>query len=673
MVLGLKRERWALKGTTLGKIQFDEELQLITIGLVNKSLDVIVQAVLEHMARLLNTLWMVQDSVGATMQDMQLKNEMTKPWDSIIAFRRRGQIQGLWRQRSVVRLVVTLSISMSVMLLGASLNTVGWPKKRWYPNHQREMSLNENSDQDLTIHTPLMSLERVDWGDDMRAGLALVGGVPQLDEHGVPLMISGAADEIAGAIAASTAFFSLTRLAGMYNRSPPDWLSVWDTPTYMTAMQTQINGPAVQSLSVQSQRITDLFYDQKRYGKPFTRTATGFHGIIRMTAPLLATTCYGPAANGPPDNGFDVRHPEDNSTTFSVLIGPSKGFGFEGAECKLTFSQGLVPVDTWIVDMQSASMALHNIAAPIEPWPLPITTHHTDALIASTLATHFAAIIPMLHGQVPSFGVVPHLAMAARMLKTRRTNFTTDIAALAPVIATLAQQQLSTASWTLRAHNDTLISSAPVHWQLYGSGPRMSWEWLTMSFLVILFIVMAKQVLLLVVYKIDPGSWLEPGGMLRTAHKTPQLLSTVDEVYKSSPPEDRERVAKCADNSVRFVVRNLQDQDQWPEFIECTPVVENLDQKTKKKLGQANYTVDPFQPSIVMTTVPRPGVSPTPSTTSSATPSNSRLSSNSAPVPSTSPNLSNVIISAVPTINTLVTQNPSPATSSTVLVAIPIP
>lgn len=44
------------------------------------------------------------------------------------------------------------------------------------------MSLTENSSNDPTIHTPLMSLERVDWGEDMRAGLALVGDVPQLDE-----------------------------------------------------------------------------------------------------------------------------------------------------------------------------------------------------------------------------------------------------------------------------------------------------------------------------------------------------------------------------------------------------------------------------------------------------------------------------------------------------------
>lgn len=463
IVLGLKREQWPLTPKTIGSIEVDQDLQLILIGAMNKTLDVVVQAVLEHMARLYNTLWMIPSGEGATMQDTQIKNEMAKPWAAIRAYWRRHYAVGFWAWGTIGRLFLTLAISTSVMLLGAGLNTIGWPKKRWYPDHVRTMNLTENPSKDLTIHTPIMSLERVDWAEDMRTGLALVGGVPQLDENGLPVLTDGAADEIAGAIAASTAFFALTRLPGVYRRSPQDWLNVWETPAYITGIQTRINGSTVQSVSVQSQRIVELFKYHQDRGKSFAKTATGFHGIVHMTAPSLRTTCGDPVADGALENGLEIGKPDDNSASFAVHIGPSDGLSFAGASCTLTLSQALVPVETWIVDLGSPWMSLQNITAPANLRLLPINTAPADAPMTARLAAHFKSMVPMLHGQVPSFGVVPHLIMAARMLQVQHSDFGSDTAALSAVVASLAQQQLSTASWTLRAHEGNLIASAPVH------------------------------------------------------------------------------------------------------------------------------------------------------------------------------------------------------------------
>jgi hypothetical protein len=163
-----------------------------------------------------------------------MKNEMAKPWSAIDAYRRRRHGVG-WFGWMLVRLFVTLAISVSVMLLGAGLNMVGWPKRWWFPDPGREMKLTGHWSGSLTIHTPLNSLTRVDWSADMIAGLDLVGGIPQLDENGQPLLTGGAADEIAGAIAASTAFLALSRLPGAFRR-PQDWLNVWETPAYVTGM-----------------------------------------------------------------------------------------------------------------------------------------------------------------------------------------------------------------------------------------------------------------------------------------------------------------------------------------------------------------------------------------------------------------------------------------------------
>ncbi|KAF1999398.1 hypothetical protein P154DRAFT_601541 [Amniculicola lignicola CBS 123094] len=481
--------------------------------------------------------------------------------------------------RSTFRLVIMLAISISIMLLGAGLNTIGWPKMRWYPDIPFNANPTERWSEDLTIYAPLMLIEHVDWSKDISVGLELVGGAPQLDEDGVPTISSGAADEIASAISATDAFLLLSRVPGIYSRSPPDWRDLWDAHNTMTGIQTHIDGSTVLSISVLSQQIKDAFHYQKCNGKSFARTAFGWHGINRVTAPLLTTICTGPSENGPPNNGLEIQHLGVDSATFSVLVGPSGNLDFLGATCAITVSQVLVPVDTWIVDMQDPWNTICNISAPIMPSALPIKTGPANALIASRLATHFAAIIPNLHGLVRNSGIVLHLTLAARRLKYQHSNFTSDAAAIAPFIATLAQHQLTTASWTMRADNDTLISSAPMQWQLYGSGPRLKWEWAIMTVLMILLIVMAKQVLLLIIYRIQPGSWLEPGGLLRTAHKTPQLLDSVGHVY-SAHPGTREDVARYTDDAVRFEIR--ETNEQWPELVECRPVVPKRDTKKKK-------------------------------------------------------------------------------------------
>jgi hypothetical protein len=192
------------------------------------------------------------------------------------------------------------------------------------------------------------------------------------------------------------------------------------------------------------------------------KTARGIHGIVQLTRPALSTTCGDLVGDSPPDNGVEIRQPDDSNTIFTVVLGPSAGLNFAGTSCSLKFFQALVPVSTWIFDEEAPAMSLHNITAPMNLRLLPIDTSPADALIASRLGSHFKSMLPMLHGQVPSFGIVPHLVLAARKLQSEHTNFKSEAAALSTVVATLAQQQLSTASWTNTTHEDYRIASAPV-------------------------------------------------------------------------------------------------------------------------------------------------------------------------------------------------------------------
>lgn len=75
--------------------------------------------------------------------------------------------------------------------------------------------------------------------------------------------------------------------------------------------------------------------------------------------------------------------------------------------------------------------------------------------------------------------------LVAEHLGATQPNFTSTAAALAPVVGVMAQHLLSIGAWGTSASNATLTMSYPVRWQLYGSGPRLPWEWATAAVLVV--------------------------------------------------------------------------------------------------------------------------------------------------------------------------------------------
>jgi hypothetical protein len=72
--------------------EVDADLKLAFLGFFNKSLDVLLVSSLEYMASFLLTVWMAQvpaaerDRRGATYDDFGLKDELTKPWMTVVSF-----------------------------------------------------------------------------------------------------------------------------------------------------------------------------------------------------------------------------------------------------------------------------------------------------------------------------------------------------------------------------------------------------------------------------------------------------------------------------------------------------------------------------------------------------------------------------------------------------------
>ncbi|TLD20698.1 hypothetical protein PspLS_08607 [Pyricularia sp. CBS 133598] len=572
LVFGLLNKSFALSNWQILGVGIDEDAQIAFFGLLNKVVDLLVQLSLEKVALLYATRWIIQPDVGATVQDVeQLKAELTRPWVAVASFHRR-------RREGVLRFLLCLAVSVGVLFLGVGMNTVAWPKKRWYPD---AWASGGAGDDGWTVRAPLTTIERVDWADDLRLGLDAVGGVPELDDAGSPVMSAGAADELAGGLSAAGLVAALARVPGAYSRQPRDWYFTYEDVKYVTGVFTGVQGSSSErrSMSLQTDRVMDLFNEQRKTGNKFARGAIGMTGTVNITVPLLTTACFAPVngTNGPSENSISVSPTASgSSSSFSISIGPSQGLSFPGAICNISISQVLFPVFTWIVDMPaSAWVQINKTSAHLVPIPPGVDTQSANARIATQLAAHTSAVLPMLNGLAPSHGIVPHLVLLSRQLQVSDPSLASDASALGAVVGVLAQHQLTAARWTARRHDDTSVPSSPVRFQIYGSGPRLAWEWAAATFLAIVILAMAELLRLVARHRITVPTFLSLGGMLRIANASEKLdvVEKMGDVVGGERKKEEEKMDALTRLAVIEGSRN--SKNSWPMLVEVKDDKEN--------------------------------------------------------------------------------------------------
>lgn len=129
-------------------------------------------------------------------------------------------------------------------------------------------------------------------------------------------------------------------------------------------------------------------------------------------------------------------------------------------------------------------------------------------------------------------GIVHHMALTARRLASLKDGFSkttsADGASMAPVIAVIAQHLLTIASWNMTAslEPEETVDSFPVRWQVYGSGPRLAWEWAAVVILAVVLLAVVIGGLLGLASGLEPGPWLEPAGIMLIANQSNTMEST---------------------------------------------------------------------------------------------------------------------------------------------------
>lgn len=509
--------------------ELDADLKLALLGFFNKSLDVILVSSLEYTASLMLTIWMSSGgkSQGATFSDFGLKDELTKPWMTLVSFYTRYK-QSKWSWKSLLRCLFCLCISISVLLQGLAVNTIAVPKARWYPNYDPAWKITAQSREIMTVVHPKSMLQAIDWYNLLGVGQSNVGreSFPPWDW--------------ALGLSASLSFTGLTHVVSTLDRPEKNWQHVYrwlldgDTRKRWTAINTAFDyrNLMVETISADDEQVWELFQWLRRMDHKPTSSSTGWAGNLTIVVPALNTFCRSTNQSAQKEM-FNVMVPNSNNSgtpTFSFHLSSIPAQNFTGATCYTTFRQALFPVNLWIVDMDGADLSFNGYG---NDWDKHITyepTSPSDYQIIQALAIQTRDSIPRMQGLTQTASLLEHFLLVSRTLRRVDTSIFSDADGLAIILGVLLQNLLSVSN-KLRSPLPTTstlqpserVTSYPLQWQVYGSGPRLAWEWIAVTILTVVLASLLFGLYQTLRYRMGPGTWVELGGMMVIAQTSPPL------------------------------------------------------------------------------------------------------------------------------------------------------
>jgi len=234
----------------------------------------------------------------------------------------------------------------------------------------------------------------------------------------------------------------------------------------------------------------------------------------------------------------------------------------------MTLQQALFPVGSWIVDnAPDAEVSINNYGINMNTVPYLLDPSLGDSDCAHQLAIGIGATVGSMNGLTPA-GLVYEVVLMARRLNVINENLSpvNDTAGMTAVIATIAQHLFSIAAWNMTAFPDPtrLTTSYPVRWQVYGSGPRLPWEWATATVdIVILFSLLCGAVLKMM-WRIQAGPWLEVGGMMLVANESGPMHSVKGSCAGEASERAKKGIYYLRDAGTRGVELTDQGNEGFP-------------------------------------------------------------------------------------------------------------
>lgn len=155
----------------------------------------------------------------------------------------------------------------------------------------------------------------------------------------------------------------------------------------------------------------------------------------------------------------------------------------------------------------------------------------SDVDIAKQLSDWFNAILPNLQS-LSSREDVSNLTslvtqLANVIVELNKGHTTTD--GLSIVLSTIFSNFLTTFAWTLSEIPNETTKHGPVRWQIYGSGPRLPWQWVSAAIIAVSIVVQLVDIFCVLWWRRMKGRWLSLGGMLMAANAAERMESVAED------------------------------------------------------------------------------------------------------------------------------------------------
>lgn len=527
--------------------EVDPDTQLALLGFINKIMDLLVTTSLEQVAAMWITRSMIS-SDGVALADFELGEELTKPWKALSFFVQRWRVGG-WRMASYRRFALAIFTSVCLTGLGVAINTVGMPKERWYPP--------------IDTALPMTTFHSIDWSIFWNRGGATFGA----GSH---------ATEVQYTLLAANAFEALMSLPTGMTKQPYGWtdftLSNPDIPPAAIALNTRLNGTTTQGYAWQGAVLMDIFNFMRAHEDSVARVAVGMTGIITIAAPTVTVTCgdfradeFLTASNGEPWNGTVFTNStlaDQGQPALQVSLKPLPSSNFTGCTCDVSVGRILFPSEAWITNSDGVvgdvAFSPDGYGQSVNATAAPLPYEPVDTAMAQQLVMGLSIIFDRFNSFVAALTSDELLLTAARTLQGYRPDFATDQATIAPVLAHVANHMVAVAGWGYN-HTENLTvdpSLSQINWQVYGSSPRLRWEWAASIILGVLVAALSGVAGFMLWLRISPGEWLKPAGVLVAANlseKIDRLVQTVDKGEKDLG-DVRFRLAKASHADVVSIV-----------------------------------------------------------------------------------------------------------------------
>ncbi|PWY93987.1 hypothetical protein BO94DRAFT_582400 [Aspergillus sclerotioniger CBS 115572] len=521
IVLGARGQSFDLASHTVENgIVVDQDAQLAIIGLANTILQFLTQEALLHISATLITKWMTgKGEKGASSVDFDLLDEFKKPWTAASKLKERCKI-GTRKSRAWLQFIGALVVGISILLLGAAMNTIAIPKSRWWP--------------DTRFEAPQPPDDRF-YFVNQTSRVASVSRMPLWGQAWEMIREGGTASwEMAHTLAAYRSLNALSKLYDTFNNEA-GWQSIGDNdaPTFSAIEVTNASTPSIRSMAMHGDLAIAMYNQQKAQNShSWARDSTGWYARLFMPGILLDTSCI--PNNDTLATGSWTATTSSTNSTITVTIGPATNTStstgtFNGAICYINVYQAQVALQQWFYSgTGNYDYSINNYGADMYPeisYLDPPSTTETLAISTET-TSWFEAIIPNLQAFSTNKEVL-NLTSLAVLLADDLVSFNrgySQLDGLAAVISTIFTDMVTSFDWTYAVSSGNTTMQGPIRWQIYGSGPRLPWEWVIAIVLGVGIGVQVYDLVLLGWWRgLAKGPWLSLDGMLVAANKAPMM------------------------------------------------------------------------------------------------------------------------------------------------------